>query len=119
MQDIVEYFECTEGLGLLATAAKDGKVNAAPYAKPRFADPTTVAFVMADRLTHKNVVANPHACYIFIAEGAEYDGRRLYLTCVRDEPLKEGPTKDGEAKFLTTFRIDTVLPLVSEGEKKS
>lgn len=57
-----EYFEEAKGVGVLATADAAGKVNAAIYARPQFLDPDddqTLVFIMADRLSHANVQANP------------------------------------------------------------
>ena len=46
-----EYFEKKKGLGVLATADSEGKVDVAVYARPHMMDDETVAFIMADRLT--------------------------------------------------------------------
>lgn len=67
-----EYFEKAKGVGVLATADADGKVNVAIYSRPHFLDPdddNTLAFIMADRLSHANVEANPHTAYSFMEEG--------------------------------------------------
>ena len=61
-----EYFEKTKGTGILATADGTGQVDAAVYARPHFLDEQTVAFIMADRLSHKNLQSNPHAAYLFV-----------------------------------------------------
>ena len=63
-----EYFEKTKGLGVLATADSKGKVDAAIYSRPHVMDDETVAFIMADRLTHNNLQSNPHAAYLFKEE---------------------------------------------------
>ena len=83
-----EYFENAKGVGVLATAAADGKVNTAIYSRPHFLDPNdenTVAFIMGDRLCHTHVQANPHASYLFIEQGEGYVGKRLSLTKIREE----------------------------------
>ena len=64
--DIKEYFEKTEGNGILSTADGNGQVDAAIYARPHFMDDGTIALIMRDRLTHHNLHSNPHACYMFI-----------------------------------------------------
>lgn len=53
--NLSEYFEKPEGLGVLATADASGKVDVAVYARPHFMDDNTIAFIMADRLTHTNL----------------------------------------------------------------
>jgi cation transport ATPase len=128
MMKLSEYFENVKGVGVLATANSSGKVNAAIYGRPHFMDEQTVAFIAADKLTHANLQSNPHAVYIFKAEG-NYEGRRLYLTKLREEkdsplideirrkkyPEGESKHKTG-AKFLLYFHIDNVLPLIGDGQ---
>ncbi|NIS75592.1 MAG: pyridoxamine 5'-phosphate oxidase family protein, partial [Deltaproteobacteria bacterium] len=47
--ELKEYFENTEGTGVLATADKDGRVDAAIYSRPHILDDGSAAFVMRDR----------------------------------------------------------------------
>lgn len=119
-----EYFDNTEGFGVLATADGDGKVDAAVYARPHIMDDGTIAMIMRDRLSHHNLQSNPHATYLFREKSPGYKGRRLFLTKIREE--KDGDllhslrrrqyidNKD-EARFLVFFRIDKELPLVGAG----
>ncbi len=124
---LADYFENTNGAGVLSTADDKGKVNAAVYGRPHFIDEKTVAFIASDRLTHANLKTNPSAIYLFKEDGS-YQGYRLYLTRKREEkdsPLieilrrrkdKEIASKDGlEAKFLIYFELDKVLPLIGDG----
>ncbi|HOJ14998.1 MAG TPA: pyridoxamine 5'-phosphate oxidase family protein [Deltaproteobacteria bacterium] len=123
-----EYFEQARGKGVLATADSSGQVNAALYAKPHFIDESTVAFILAPRLTHGNLETNPYAAYIFIEDGEGFKGRRLYLTKIKEEKnseliatlrrKKRSVSHDeaiDEDRFLVFFRIDRVLPLVGSG----
>ena len=55
IMDLKEYFENTKGVGVLATADSDGKVDAAIYARPHFMDDGTLAVISRDRLTHHNL----------------------------------------------------------------
>lgn len=66
-----EYFETTDGTGILSTADANGKVNCAIYASPRFMDEDRIAFIMLDRLSHANVQSNPHAAYMFMEPGED------------------------------------------------
>jgi len=122
-----EYFEKATGLGILATADAAGAVDAAVYAKPHFVGEETVAFIMADRLTHHNIQQNPRAAYLFKEAGEKYVGRRLYLTKtkeVQDPQLvsemrrKKYPEVSekysNENKFIVYFKIDKVLPLIGD-----
>jgi len=122
--NLAAYFENTKGTGVLATADKDGKVNAAIYSRPHFLEDGTVAFIMLDRRTRSNLQTNPHAAYLFIEKGSGFKGKRLYLTKVREEEKSEllvklkrrqvTPEADAEKGplFLVIFKIDKELPLV-------
>ena len=83
--DLKEYFENNKGTGVMSTADKDGKVDAAVYARPHVMDDGTLAFIMRDRLNHQNLQSNPFAAYLFLADGPGYKGKRLYLKKVREE----------------------------------
>jgi hypothetical protein len=120
-----EYFEQMKGIGVLATADAQGKVNVAVYARPHFLDDqddSPCAFIMSDRVSHDNVKANPHAAYLFAEEGEGYVGKRLTLTMVREEMDVEKiqairrrsvpPVSEEASKYLVHFRIDAVRPLV-------
>ena len=123
-----DYFENTKGVGVLATADADGAVDVAIYARPHVLDEETVAFIMRDRLSHANLQSNPRAAYLFHEAGEGYSGKRLYLTKVGEETdtaevaalsrrtTPSSCTDDTETRFLVTFRIDRVRPLVGDGE---
>ena len=122
------YFENTKGKGVLSTADSNGMVTAAVYARPHVMDDGTVAFIMADRLTHKNLESNPHAVYLFIEAGEKYVGKRLYLTKMKEEnsplidtlrrrdrcPVDEEYMKQN--RYLVHFKIDKTLPLIGDKE---
>ena len=80
-----EYFEQAAGRGVLATSDAEGHVDAAVYARPYVQDEETVTFVMADRLSHRNLQSNPHAVYLFMEAGDEFVGKRLHLTKVEEQ----------------------------------
>ncbi|MGD9300913.1 MAG: pyridoxamine 5'-phosphate oxidase family protein [Desulfobacterales bacterium] len=123
--DLKEYFENTEGNGILSTADGDGRVDAAIYARPHFMDDGTIAMIMRDRLTHHNLQSNPHACYLFIEKGPGYKGKRLFLSKVREEQdsellqslqRRQYINEKDEAKFLVFFNLTQELPLVGSGD---
>ena len=120
-----DYFEKTQGTGIMATADSDGKVDAAVYARPHFMDDGNIVMIMRDRLTHHNLKSNPHACYLFIEKGAGYKGKRLFLKKIRedqDPKLLESLSRrqyideGDEAKFLVFFKLNKELPLIGAGE---
>lgn len=124
-----DYFEKAKGYGVLATADGTGKVGVAVYSRPHFIEEDIVAYIMTDRQSHSNLQTNPHAAYIFIESGEKYKGKRLYLTKVKEEtdpetinrirrrtsPVTPGDQKS-EKRFLVSFKINKVLPLVGEKE---
>ena len=121
-----EYFESTEGTGILSTADADGKVNSAIYARPRFLDDDSIAFIMLDRLSYANIQSNPHAAYLFLEQGEGYKGVRLHLSKVAeehntpriDELMAERGTGSYAQKdrYLVFFAVDNILPLVGSGD---
>jgi len=125
--ELSEYFEKTQGRGVLATADEKGKVNVAVYSRPHFINEKTLAFIMADRLTHKNILGNPAAAYLFMEDGTGYSGKRLYLKWIgegKDSSLIEKLRRRkyyqgkeaGGSRYLVYFRVEKVLPLI--GDKK-
>ena len=83
--DMKTYFEQTGGTGILSTVSGAGVVNSAIYARPHFLAEGQVAFIMADRLSRRNLQENPSASYLFIEEGQGYQGTRLNLTRIGEE----------------------------------
>jgi len=124
-----DYFEKTQGIGVLATADKSGKVDAAIYSRPHILDDGSVAFIMRDRLTHNNLKSNSSAAYLFVEKGPGYKGKRLLLTKIQEEEdtqlLKDlkrrciSPEEDAEKgpKFLVIFKVDNELPLIGKGKE--
>lgn len=119
-----EYFEKTKGLGVLATADAEGKVDAAVYARPHFMEDGTIAFIMPDRLTHHNLNSNDGAAYLFKEDGPGYKGVRLFLTKVREEKntellhkLRRRSYGDDHDRYLVIFKVDKELPLIGPGEE--
>jgi len=123
--NLADYFEKTEGLGVLGTADGSGHVDLAVYARPHVVDEETVALVMSDRLSHDNLKTNPHAAYLFVEAGEGYQGKRLYLTRTREETDpkqveamrrqgRKGHDYGQAQKFLVYFKIDKVRPLVGD-----
>ena len=122
--DIREYFDSNRGVGILATADGDGKVDAAVYARPHVMEDGTIAMIMRDRLSHHNLQTNPHAAYLFHEDGPGYKGKRLFLTKIREEKntdllkslrRRQYPYKKKEAQYVVFFKVDQELPLIGDG----
>ncbi len=130
MENLRQYFQQTKGTGVLATASFSGSVDAAVYEEPNFIDDETIAFIMPDHLSHKDLDSNPHAAYLFVESGSKRKGARLYLTKIREEKDSEQICKLLEQKhykvpaapgntplFLVYFRIDRTRNLIEDGEQ--
>ncbi len=117
------YFENAKGMGFLATANNKGEVDIAVYSRPKVMEDETLAYGMADRLTHANLVENPNAVYAFNEGG--FQGKRLFLEKVKEEtagPLLDSIRKEADrvvgpgigdmVKFVVYFRVKKHLPLV-------
>ncbi|MFC1764710.1 pyridoxamine 5'-phosphate oxidase family protein [Planctomycetota bacterium] len=120
--NLKNYFAHHQGSGILATADAQGHVNVAVYSRPHVLDEGTVAFIMRDRLSHHNLQSNPHAAYSFVEAGEGHQGRRIYLTRIKEETdatkiqslrrRTRPDSKPDEAKFLVTFQVDEIRPIV-------
>ena len=127
--DLYDYFESTKGLGVLATADGEGRVDTAVYSRPHVMEDGSVAFIMRDRLSHANLQANPFASFLFIEDRKGYKGKRLYLRKTREEKETEllyelrrrsYPSDDNpeeEPKFLVFFELEGERPLLGGGGK--
>jgi hypothetical protein len=124
--DLRDYFAKARGVGILATADAEGKVDLAIYAKPMVIEEHTIALVMRERLSHQNVRQNPTAAYMFLDRREDDGGVRLYLTMIREETntsviekvIQEHPEicpeGDEASKYLVHFKVERVRELVGE-----
>jgi hypothetical protein len=114
----------TGGIGIMATAGGDGKVNAAVYAIPHRIDGETVAWGMTEGRTHGNLKENPNAAFLFLAPGEGYDGVRITLVLkeihdsgetlerIRDRAREtSGPDAAEMVRYVAYFKIVEMRPL--------
>ncbi|WP_303722821.1 pyridoxamine 5'-phosphate oxidase family protein [Malonomonas rubra] len=123
------YFSEHSGIGVLSTADGKGMVDAAIFSRPHVMEDGTLAMVMRDRLTHKNLQENPHAVYLFIEATAGYQGVRLFLKKIGEDNNQElieqmtrrtlTPEEDKAKgpKFMVYFSVEQILKLI-RGEEK-
>jgi len=122
---LADYFQVNQGIGILATADANGKVDMAIYDIPHVLDDTTIGLNMLQRLSYKNLQSNPHAAYMFIEAGTNWNGKRFYLTKMAEQTGDERvrqlrsqglPLTDPDQanKHFVTFRIDNVRPFVGD-----
>lgn len=112
------------GTGVIGTSNSAGEINLAIYAVPEIIDDETIVFGMTEGTTHKNLLQNPHASYLYIAPGEGYKGGRLNLLLAELKDageLLEGKkvglaAKCGEVvadalKYVAYFKVLGVRPL--------
>jgi len=123
--NLSQYFGNTRGVGILATANSEGKVDLAVYTSPEVIDDNTIAFNMLERLSYKNLQTNPHAAYMFVEEGSKWNGRRFYLTKiseqsglerVRELRSRNMPLPDAAQmnKKFVCFKVENIRPIVGD-----
>lgn len=125
--DLAKYFTSANGTGVLSTADREGRVDAAIYARPHIQADGTIAMIMRERLTHHNLQQNPYAVYLFQESGPGYRGVRLFLKKLREDDNPEllqqmtrrclSPEEDQAKgpKFIVYFQLEKVLPLIGDG----
>ena len=123
---LTDYFENTEGTGILATADSDGNVDLAIYGRPHMTDEETVVLVMFDKLSHANLQTNPKAAYMFIEKTKGYRGKRLHLQKIREDndaelvqSIRRRKRYDEEGEALSGssavyFKVKKIRPLVGD-----
>jgi len=122
--DLKSYFTTHRGIGILSTADGQGRVDAAVYARPHVMEDGTLAMIMRERLTHKNLQANPYAAYLFIEQSPGYQGVRLFLKKVREDndaelvqrmtrrTLTDQEDQAKGPKFIVYFAVEKTLNLI-------
>ncbi len=114
-----------QGLGVMATASKDGAVNTAVYARPHIIDENTLVWGMTDKRTFSNVSHNPFASYLFKASAPGFTGCRLSLEMIKYEDggdlltrIKKntdeivGPGAGEAVTHAVWFRVTEIRPLI-------
>jgi len=118
-----EYFENTEGTGILSTADDKGNVNCAIYAAPHVIDHETVGFIMRPRKSYSYVKSNPNAAYMFMEVESAYRGIRLTLKKIGENSDPEDVNElrrsfrggaDEGPSTIVNFKVTEIRPLVGE-----
>ena len=113
------------GRGVIATADAVGTVNTAIYATPHVIDEETLAWGMAEGRTYGNLLANPHASYLYMAPSRGFSGWRLTLEFkefkeegellekIRENTAKiVSPQAGAAVKHVGYFKVLEVRPLI-------
>ncbi len=113
------------GLGVMSTAAADGSVNSAVYARPHVIDDTTLVGGMTDKRTYRNICENRHASFLFKTSSPGFSGIRLTLELIRTEEEGElletikanadvvvGPGAGAAVTHAVWFRVTEIRELI-------
>jgi hypothetical protein len=125
--NLKDYFQANTGLGILSTADREGRVNAAVFARPHVLDDGKIAFIMGERTTHGNLISNPNAAYLFKQDGEGWEGIRLFLKMTAEETDREKikalsrrrkyeDETGRETKYLVYFSVENTVPLLGKGK---
>lgn len=123
--NLAEYFAKNPGVGILATADAQGRVDLAVYETPEVIDDKTISLNMLDRLSYQNLKSNPNAAYMFLEASGNWNGKRLYLKKIAEMPgiervreLKKNnlplPDPALTSKFHVRFTVERIRPAVGD-----
>ena len=128
-KEVMKMFNKQARIGALATANKDGEVNAAVFGSPRMIDEETVIMAIGDNRSFRNLQENPKASFIVMEPGDSpmaWNGARLYLEVdaferygklldsFRENIRKMAGSKSANAIVAAIrFKITDVRPLIA------
>ncbi|KLK87204.1 pyridoxamine 5-phosphate oxidase [Methanoculleus sediminis] len=129
---LVDYFNKQPRIGLLSTANKEGKVDAAIFGSPMMVDEKTVVMGLGKNRTFEYLQENPNAVYTIVEQGEtimDWKGLRVYLKmkeyATSGETLEnykrqiaEVVNEDAAAMIhaTVTFEVAEVRPLIDMGQ---
>lgn len=129
---LMDYFNKQPRIGILSTANREGKVNAAVFGSPRMVDEKTVVMGLGKNRTLDYLQQNPHAVYTILEPGEtlmDWKGLRVYLKlkdCATSGKKLEDYKREvaaalgeGAAKMMhatLTFEVTEVRPIVDMGQ---
>jgi len=130
-KQVMAMFNKETRIGALATANKQGAVNAAVFGSPRMIDEDTVIMAIGDNRSYRNLQENPKASFIVVEPGqapATWKGVRLYLEVDSMERYGElldsfrekireiaGDRSANAIVAAIRFKVTEVRPLIAPG----
>lgn len=131
-KQLMDFFNKQPRLGVLATADKGGKVNAAYFGSPRMIDEKTILAGLGKNRSLENLQQNPNAVFMIMEPGQslpQWKGVRVYLKMIdcqtSGEKLDAIRAKIAEASgekasqmihAAITFSIEEIRPLADFGQ---
>jgi len=128
----MDYFNKQPRIGILSTANKEGKVDAAIFGSPMMVDEKTVVMGLGENRTFTYLQENPNAVFTIVEEGEgfmDWKGLRVYLKM--KEYATSGETLETYKKQVAraagedaaamihasvTFEVTEVRPLIDMGQ---
>lgn len=128
----MDYFNKQPRLGVLSTASKDGKIDAAVFGSPMMVDEKTVVMGIGKNRTFAYLQENPNAVFTIMEQGAtlmDWKGLRVYLkmkeyatsgealeTYRRQIAAVAGEDAAAMIHASVTFEVGEVRPLIDMGQ---
>ena len=129
---LMDYFNKQPRLGVLSTANKEGKIDAAVFGSPMMIDEKTVVMGLGNNRTFAYLQDNPNAVFTIMEQGAtlaDWKGLRVYLKMkeyatsgeVLETYRKQIANVAGEAAAAmihasVTFEVTEGRPLIDMGQ---
>ena len=128
----MDYFNKQPRIGLLSSANKEGKVDAAIFGSPMMLDEKTVVMGLGENRTFEYLQENPNAVYTIVEQGEtimDWKGLRVYLKMkeyatsgetleIYKKQVAKVAGEDAAAMIhaTVTFEVTEVRPLVDMGQ---
>ncbi|MDD3070496.1 pyridoxamine 5-phosphate oxidase [Methanoculleus horonobensis] len=129
---LMDYFNKQPRIGLLSSANKEGKVDAAIFGSPMMLDEKTVVMGLGENRTFEYLQENPNAVYTIVEQGEafmDWKGLRVYLKMkeyatsgetleIYKKQVAKVAGEDAAAMIhaTVTFEVTEVRPLVDMGQ---
>lgn len=131
---LMEYFNKQPRIGVLSTANRDGKVDAAVFGSPQMVDEKTIVVALGKNRTFEYLQENPNAVFLIVEQGETemlegWKGLRVYLRMkeyatsgeMLDAYKRETARVVGEEAAamiyaVVRFEVGEVRPLVDMGQ---
>ncbi|MBI5250779.1 MAG: pyridoxamine 5'-phosphate oxidase family protein [Desulfomonile tiedjei] len=131
-KQLMDFFNKQPRLGVLSTANKDGKVNAAYFGSPRMIDEKTIFMGLGKNRSLENLQQNPNAVFMIMEPGQslpEWKGVRIYIRMTdcqtsgeKLDAIRAGIAEAAGEKAskmihaALTFSIEEIRPLADFGQ---
>ncbi len=129
---LMDYFNKQPRIGVLSTASRSGKVDAAVFGSPQMVDEKTIVVALGENRTFEYLQENPNAVFLIVEQGetiTDWKGIRVYMKMKEYSASGEmletykseitrvlGEEAADMINAVVRFEIDEVRPLVDIGQ---